>query len=88
MKRRTAVPRSYHTLNNHGKMDERKFAEFLAKNGQQFLPMVELIEQSRLAVEDLIDSLGRVTIQTVLHMSAAQVAGPPQQGKSRAMPIF
>ena len=88
MKRRTAVPRSYHTLNNHGKMNERKLAEFLSKNGQQFLPMVELIEQSRLAVEDLIDSLGRVTIQTVLHMSAEQVAGPPQQGKSREKPIF
>ena len=33
LRRRTAVPRSYHTLNNHGKMGERKFAEFLAKNG-------------------------------------------------------
>lgn len=82
------MPRSYHTLNNHGKMNERKLAEFLAKNGQQFLPMVELIEQSRWAVEDLIDAVGRVTIQTVLHLSAEQVAGPPQQGKFRENPIF
>jgi len=82
------VPRSYHTLNKRGKMNERKLVEFLSKHGQQFLPMVELIEQSRLAVEDLIDSVGRVTLQTVLHMSAEQVAGPPQQGKSREHPIF
>jgi len=82
------VPRSYHTLNNHGKMNERKLTEFLSKNAQQFLPMVELIEQSRLAVEDLIDTVGRVTIQTVLHMSAEHVAGPPQQGKTPENPIF
>jgi len=73
------VPRSYHTLNKRGKMNERKLVEFLSKHGQQFLPMVELIEQSSLAVDDLIDSVGRVTLQTVLHMSAEQVAGPPSR---------
>jgi hypothetical protein len=46
--------------------------------------MVELIEQSHLAIEELIDTVGRVTLQTVLEMSAAQIAGPPQQGKLRA----
>ena len=88
MERRTAVPRNYHTLDNYGKINERKLAEFLGKNGQQLLPMVELIEQSRLAVEDLIDCVGRVTIQTVLRMSAEQVAGARQQGKSRASSVF
>ena len=46
--------------------------------------MVELIEQSHLAIEELIDAVGRVTVQTVLEMPAAQLAGPPQQGKRRA----
>jgi transposase-like protein len=82
------VPRNYHTLDNHGKINERKLAEFLGKNGQQLLPMVELIEHSRLAVEDLIDCVGRVTIQTVLRMSAEQVAGARQQGKSREGRVF
>jgi hypothetical protein len=53
---------------------------YLTKNGQQLLPMVELIEQSHLAIEELIDAVGRVTLQTVLEMSTTQIAGEPQQG--------
>jgi len=46
--------------------------------------MVELIEQPHLAIEQMIDVVGCITIQIVLEMSAAQVAGPQQQGKLRA----
>jgi len=53
------------------------------KNGQQLLPMVQLIEQSRLAIDELVDTIGRVTIETVLEMSAEQMVGPRQQGKWR-----
>ena len=46
--------------------------------------MVELIEQSRMACDQLIDVTGRAVIQAVLQLSAAQVAGGPlQQGKRR-----
>ena len=45
--------------------------------------MLELIEQSRLAVDELIDVMGRASIEAVLALSARQVAGPPQQGKAR-----
>ena len=78
------MKRSYHTLAKQGKVNERQLAAYLTKNGQQLLPMVELIEQSHLAIEELIDAVGRITIETVLEMSAAQIAGPPQQGKPRA----
>jgi len=37
---------------------------------------VELVEQSPLAVDELVDTVGRVTVQTVLQMSAEQVTGP------------
>jgi hypothetical protein len=37
------VKRNYHTLDNRGKVNERKLAEFLGHNRQQILPMVELI---------------------------------------------
>lgn len=77
------MKRSYHTLDNHGKGNQRRLAEFLVKNGQQLLPMVDLIAQSRLAIDDLVEAVGRATIETVLEMSAAQVAGPPQQGRKR-----
>ena len=63
------------------KKDTQRWAEVLAKNGQALLPMVELIEQSRLALDELVDQVGRATIEAVLRLSAEQVAGPPHPGK-------
>lgn len=78
------MKKSYHTIRKQGKVNEQELATFLAKNGQGLLPMVDLIEQSRLACEQLIDVTGRAMIQAVLQLSAAQVAGGPrQQGKRR-----
>jgi transposase-like protein len=84
LKRRTAVKRNYHTIDMQGKLGERKLTEFLVRNGQALLPMMELVEQSRLAIDELIDLMGRASIEAVLELSAQQVAGPPQQGKRRA----
>ena len=80
--------RNYHTLDNRGKVNETKLAEFLGQNSQQILPMVELITESRMAIDDLVNAMGRATIETVLQLSAEQVAGPPQQGRRRAEGIF
>jgi len=78
------VKRNYHTIDNHGRVGERKLAEFLVRNGQALLPMMELIEHSRMVIDELIDIMGRASIEAVLELSAAQIAGPPQQGKARA----
>ena len=78
------MKRNYHTINKQGKANERKLAEFLSKRGQLLLPLVDLIEQCRMACDELIDVAGRATIQAVLDLSAQQVAGPRQQGKQRA----
>ena len=77
------MARSYHTLRAGSAASERQLTAFLMKNGQQLLPMVQLIEQSRLAIDELVDTIGRVTIETVLEMSAEQMVGPRQQGKWR-----
>jgi putative transposase len=77
------VRRNYHTIDQQGKVGERKLAEFLVRNGQALLPMMELIEQSRMALDVLIDVMGRASIEAVLQLSAVQMAGPPQQGKAR-----
>jgi len=78
------VKKSYHTINKQGKANERKLAEFLSKNGQLLLPMVDLIEQCQWACDELIEVTGRAAIQAVLQLSAEQAAGgPPQQGKRR-----
>ncbi len=68
--------RNYHTIDKQGKVGERQLAEFLVRNGQALLPMLELIEQSRLAIDELIDVMGRASIEAVLELSAQQVAGP------------
>jgi hypothetical protein len=46
------------------------------------MPLVELITQARIAVDEVIDSIGRQTIETILSLSAEQVAGPRTPGKN------
>ena len=80
------MKRDCHTLDNRGKVNERKLAEFLSRNGQHLLPMAELVEPSPLAVDELVDTVGQVTVQTVSQMSAEQVAGPPPGVPGRPAP--
>ena len=63
--------------------DRRAIREFLKQEGQFLLPMVELVEQAELAIDGVIEVMGRATIEAVLDMSAEGVAGPKQAGKSR-----
>ena len=75
---------SYHTIGKQGKVNEKELAGFLARSGQFLLPMVDLIEQCRMACDELIDVTGRAAIEAVLQLSANQAAGgPAQQGKRR-----
>lgn len=62
-------------------LDPRRLAQVLAQDGQLLLPMLDLLENAQAAIDDLIDVMGRATIEAVLLMSAAQLAGPKQQGK-------
>ncbi len=74
----------YHVVSrtdSRGPLDSQRLADVLAKDGQLLLPMLELIEHAEAAIDDLIDVMGRATIEAVLLMSAQQVAGPKQQGK-------
>jgi transposase-like protein len=61
--------------------DSQALTEFLASEGQLLLPMVQLIEDAELAVDEVIDMVGRATIEAVLQLSAEQVAGRKQRGK-------
>ena len=75
--------RSYHTISRVGKSQEKELSEFWSRNGQGLLPMVDLITQSRLAVDELIDVAGRAAIEAVLKLSAQQVAGEKSPGRRR-----
>ncbi len=72
------MEKRYHIV---GKESSEELGRYLAKNGQVLLPMVELIEQSKMAVDELIDVLGRAQIEAVLRLSAEGVAGAPHPGK-------
>lgn len=73
---------------NEGLPDTQELARFLAKDGQYLLPLVELITEARVAVDELIDVMGRASIEAVLELSAARVAGPRQQGKATQREVY
>lgn len=62
-------------------LDSKELATFLAKDGQLLLPMLDLVEQAQCAIDEVVDVMGRATIEAILRMSAEQLAGPRQQGK-------
>jgi transposase-like protein len=47
------------------------------------LPSIELLEKSRSIVESTLKELGRLTLETILSMSAVEVAGEPKRGKKK-----
>lgn len=61
--------------------DSRQLSEFLAREGQFLLPMLDLITQAEMAVDELIDAAGRATIEAVLTLSAQKVAGGKHKGR-------
>ncbi len=73
---------SYQIAQTDTTVGSKQLADFLVKEGQLLLPMVQLVEQAEVAIDDLIDVMGRATIEAVLQMSAQEVAGPKQQGKA------
>jgi transposase-like protein len=62
--------------------DSRKLAEFLAKEGQVLLPMLDLMTRAEIALDEVIDVVGRATVEAVLLMSAEEAAGPRHPGKA------
>jgi putative transposase len=74
----TATMSSYQTLTS---ADTQPLSDFLSRNGQLLLPMVQLIEQSRAALDDVVDVTGRAIIELILRVSADTLAGPRTPGK-------
>lgn len=73
----------YQIVGRQGRRSEEALNRFTQAGGQFLLPLVELVEQARLAVDDVIHELGRKTIETILDLSAQEVAGPRAPGKAR-----
>ena len=48
------------------------------------MPLVGLLENGERAIDEVIDVMGRATVEAVPGMSAEQVAGPKEQGRRDA----
>ena len=71
-----------------GVKDSEKLAAFLAKEGQSLLPFVGLVEGAKVAIDELIDVMGRATVEAVLVLSAQGVAGPKGQGRRKGSEVY
>jgi hypothetical protein len=79
------VKKTYHHIVNRDEETATASIEQFAKsNGQLLLPLLELITQARVAVDEVINSIGRKTIETILTLSAEHVAGAQTPGKISA----
>jgi putative transposase len=76
------VKKPYHIVSRDAESASASIEEFAKANGQILLPLVELITQARVAVDEVIHAVGRQTIETILTLSAQEVAGPRTPGKA------
>ena len=85
------MKKPYHILDSSKQqpVSPDQLTRLLSQNGQLMLPLVELVEQCRGAVDEIIDVTGRAAIQAVLELSAQQVTGGElsQPGKKRASDV-
>ena len=59
--------KNYHILD---KKHREELSEYLSRDGQLLLPLVDLLETAEMAVDELIDVAGRSTIEAVLKLSS------------------
>lgn len=76
------MKRKYYVVETGSKGAARTIQAFCQSNGQMLLPLVDLLQQARLAVDEEIDQAGRGLIETILTLSAEQVAGAKTPGKA------
>jgi putative transposase len=75
------VKKPYHIVDREEQTAAAAIEQFAKANGQLLLPLVELITAARIAVDEVIGAVGRKTIETVLMLSATEVAGARTPGK-------
>lgn len=76
------MKKTYHIVDRDAQSAAETLEQFAKANGQLLLPLVELITQARVAIDEVIGSVGRQTIETILMLSAQQVAGERTPGKA------
>ena len=72
----------YQIVGRAGRVSEEALQQFTQAGGQFLLPLVELVTEARIAVDDVIGEVGRKLIETILDVSAQEVAGARTPGKA------
>ena len=78
------MKKTYHIVSRDSKSAAATLGQFAQANGQILLPLVELITQARVAVDEVIGNIGRQTIETILTLSAQEVAERERRGRRPA----
>lgn len=60
--------------------------EFFASNGQQFLPILNLLIDAKEQLHDFTHAVGVAAIEGLLELSASALAGMPHPGRKAAVP--
>jgi putative transposase len=77
------VKKGYQIVTRAARESAAVIEQFCQANGQLLLPLVHLIQSASQVVETVIHEIGVQTLETILVLSAEQVAGPRQPGKAR-----
>jgi putative transposase len=77
------VGKGYQIVTRAARDSAAVIEQFCRSNGQVLLPLVNLIQSANEVVETVIHEIGVRTLETILVLSAEQVAGPRQPGKAR-----
>ena len=76
------MKKPYHIVNRDAQSASITIEQFAQANGQILLPLVELVTQARLTVDEVIQQMGRQTIEVILELSAQEIAGSRTPGKA------
>jgi putative transposase len=76
------VGKGYQIVTRAARDSAAVIEQFCQTNGQLLLPLVKMIQDAGEVVETVIHEIGVRTLETILVLSAEQVAGPRQPGKA------
>jgi putative transposase len=77
------VKKGYQIVTRAARESAAVIEQFCRANGQLLLPLVNLIQNASQVVETVIHEIGVQTLETILVLSAEEVAGPRRPGKAR-----
>ena len=57
-------------------------ATLFEAHSEAMTPLLNIVVEAKMTLDAFIDVVGRSCLEAVLQLSAAEIAGPPQQGKA------